>query len=313
MDRPLLALPGAVRQAVAFSVVTLLALCLCLPGSANAAPSAANKAALAAEAVLGINNGLLYGNQMEVQSIGAPFAELLGKATGQKMIWDGSFDAKTAQTGSGSFQFAFIKPPNQTALLLAKGWKLVAVAKDSIGFGTDLVALPCPGKPGEIALGGQSLAVLGLTKQVPATCVPVAQVWTSPSAVILSVENSLVEHVGKKMWKEHNAHAAPIQAQVKSQDAVVGLMEQMHTAVIGAVTPVFSKQLTARGGVLLQHQPMPFWALIAAPNTPAGQIDAARAALLGASAERLNRTLKITGWEVGSPKAYADFLKWIKS
>lgn len=313
MERPLLALPGAVRRAMAFSVATLSALCLCLPGSANAAPSAANKPAPAAEVVLGINNGLLYGNQMEVQSIGVPFADLLGKATGQKMIWDGSFDAKTAQAGGSSFQFAFVKPPGLTAQLLAKGWHLVAVAKDPIGFGTDLIALPCPGKPGEIALGGQSLAVLGLPKQIPATCVPVAQVWTSPSAVMLSAQNSLVEHVARKMWKEHNANAAPIQAQVKSQDAVVGLMEQMHTAVVGAVTPVFSRQWIARGGVLLQHQPMPFWALIAAPNTPAGQIDAARAALMDASAERLNRTLKITGWEAGSPKAYADFLKWLRS
>ena len=313
MERLLPAAPADVRRAVAFFGAVCFALCLGVSGSANAAPNPANKTAPATEMVLGINNGLLYGNQMEIQSVGVPFAELLGKATGQKVIWDGSFDAKSAQTSSSRFAFAFVKPPGLTAQMLAKGWHLVAVAKDPVGFGTDLIAMPCPGKPGEIALGGQSLAVLGLRTQVPATCVPAAQAWTSPSAVMLSVENSLVEHVGKKMWMEHNGKGAPLAAQVKSQDAVVGLMEQMHTAVVGAVTPVFSKQWIAKGGVLLQHQPMPFWALIAAPGTPPEQVDAARAALTSASAERLNRTLKITGWEAGSPKTYADFMKWLRS
>ena len=38
-----------------------------------------------------------------------------------------------------------------------------------------------------------------------------------------------------------------------------------------------------------------------------------RADLLGAASERANKALGLTGWEVGSPKAYADFLKWLKS
>ncbi|MGC9163917.1 MAG: hypothetical protein ACP5F9_10290, partial [Thiomonas sp.] len=116
----------------------------------------------------------------------------------------------------------------------------------------------------------------------------------------------------KKMWKAHNGKGPQLQARVQSQDAVVGLMEQMHTAVVGAVTPVFSRQWLSKGGVLLQHQPMPFWAVIAAPDTPAEQIAAVRAALMGTSAAPLNRVLRIKGWENGDPKRYADFLKWLK-
>lgn len=291
----------------------LLALCCGLSHPAIAAPST-RAAAKSAPLTLGINNGLLYGNQMEIQSIGIPFAELLDKATGQRATWNGDFNAKTAQsaTPGEAFDFAFIKPPALTAQLLAKGWHLVAVAKDPIGFGTDLIAQPCPGKPGQVALGGQSLAILALNKQISATCVPADKVWSSPSAVLLSVENSLVEHVGQKMWKEHSA-VPPRLAQVQSQDAVVGLMRDMHVAVVGAVTPVFSKKWVASGGVLLQHQPMPFWAVLAAPDTSSDQIAAVRSALMGGASERLNRTLKIPGWEAGSPKAYADFLKWLKS
>lgn len=264
--------------------------------------------------ILGINNGLLYGNQMEVQSIGIPFADLLEKATGQKVIWNGAFDAKTAQNDKPgeSFDFAFLKPPTLTAQLLTKGWHLVAVAKDPLGFGTDLIAQACPGKPGQIALGGESLAILALNKQFPATCVPADKVWSSSSAVLLSVESSLVEQVGRKLWKTHSA-VLPEMAQVRSQDAVVGLMQDMHVAVIGAVTPVFSKKWVANGGVLLQHQPMPFWAVVAAPGTSPDQINAVRAALTSSASDRLDRVLKIPGWEVGSPKTYADFLQWLKS
>lgn len=290
--------------------------CVCLTcwfGSACAAPARTDRATTAPQLVLGINNGVRYGNQIHIQAIGVPFAQLLSKATQQNVIWDGSFDASSAQAHGSRFAFAFVKPPSLTAQLLAKGWHLVAVASDPDGFGTDLIAQPCPGKPGQVALGGQNLAVLGLSRQVPSTCVPVAQVWTSPSAVLLSPENSLVEQVGEKVWRTHNGKGPQLQARVRSQDAVVGLMEQMHTAVVGAVNSVFGKQWQAKGGVLLQHQPMPFWAVIAAPDTPAEQIAAVRAALMDTSAAApLNRVIGIKGWESGDPKRYADFLKWLK-
>lgn len=291
----------------------LLALSCGMLSPAIAAPSA-TVTVKSAPLILGINNGLLYGNQIEIESIGIPFAELLEKTTGQKVTWNGAFDAKTAGSSKPgeSFDFAFVKSPLLTAELLPKGWHLVAVARDPVGFGTDLIAQACPGKPGQVALGGESLAILALNKQIPATCVPADKVWSSASAVLLSVETGLVEQVGKKMWKAHSA-SLPELAQVRSQNAVVGLMQDMHVAVIGAVTPVFSKKWVASGGMLLQHQPMPFWAVVAAPGTSPDQINAVRAALTSSASDRLDRVLKIPGWEVGSPKTYADFLQWLKS
>lgn len=264
---------------------------------------------------MGFQFGLAAENQQVLHVMGQTLSDVVSNAVSRKVLWEPDFKLQSAEEKSDATQysFAFVKPPNLTAALLAKGWQLVAVGKDTMHFGTDLIAQPCPNQPGKILLGGGSLSILGLSATTPQTCVTPDQVWSSPAAVLLAPQaGSLVDMMAEKLWREH-AKQLPKTVHVKTQNAVTGLMREMHVAAIGVVTPVVSKQWLKDGGVLLQHQPMPMWAVLAAPGVSADSVAKVRADLLGAGSERANKALGITGWEVGSPKAYADFLKWLKS
>jgi len=264
---------------------------------------------------MGFQFGLAAKNQQALHVMGQTLSDVVSNAVSRKVLWEPDFKLQSAEEKSDATQysFAFVKPPNLTAALLAKGWQLVAVGKDTMHFGTDLIAQPCPNQPGKILLGGGSLSILGLSATTPQTCVTPDQVWNSPAAVLLAPQaGSLVDMVAQKLWREHGKQL-PNTVHVKTQNAVTGLMREMHVAAIGVVTPVVSEQWLKDGGVLLLHQPMPMWAVLAAPSVSADSVAKVRAELLGAGSERANKVLGITGWEVGSPKAYADFLKWLKS
>jgi hypothetical protein len=264
--------------------------------------------------LMGFQFGLNSENHQILNVIGQSLSDVVGSAVNRKVLWEPNFNLKSAETktDAAQYSFAFVKPPNLTAALLAKGWQLVASGKDTMHFGTDLIAQKCPQEPGKILIGGSTLSILGLSTSAPQVCVTPDQVWTSPSAVLLAPqEGSLVDLIAQKLWREH-AKQLPRTVHVKTQNAVTGLMRDMHVAAIGVVTPVVSKKWLQDGGVLLQHQPMPMWAVLAAPGVSADAVSKVRADLLGPASERANRALGITGWEVGSPKAYADFLKWLK-
>lgn len=289
---------------------------LLLPAWAHAA--ADNSAAMAEQpsALLGLNFGLAVGNQQDQYVAAQQLAALLGKAVHQKMLWEGGFNLAKAQAvardGAIPFSFAFIKPPNLTAALLAKGWHLVAEGEDTIHFGTDLIAPACPGQPGKVLLGGDSLSILGMNGHTPQACVEPDQVWHSSSAVMLAPkEGSLVDLVAQKIWREHGVQPRQV-ARVQTQNAVIGLMREMHVAAVGVVTPVVARAWAAQGGIVLAHRPMPFWALVAAPGVPAQEITDARDALMSPSAATVNKALHLPGWTHGDPAAYADFLKWLK-
>ncbi|OZB68684.1 MAG: hypothetical protein B7X36_15045, partial [Thiomonas sp. 14-64-326] len=262
--------PGQTRPILSFAVVGVLLVSLLCGGlaarQAEAAPTPA--VASAAPLLMGFQFGLAAENQQALNVIGQTLSDVVSNAVNRKVLWLPNFDLKTAEASSDAsrYSFAFVKPPNLTAALLAKGWQLVAVGKDTMHFGTDLIARQCPNQAGKILVGGGMIA--------------------------------------QKLWLGH-AKQLPKVVYVKTQNAVTGLMRDMQVAAIGVVTPVVSKQWLAEGGVLLQHQPMPMWAVLAAPGVPEDSVTKVRADLLGAASDRANKALGLTGWEVGSPKAYA--------
>ncbi|MEW6559748.1 MAG: hypothetical protein AB1412_06065 [Pseudomonadota bacterium] len=284
--------------------------------TAHAAAAKSATATAQPKALLGLNFGLAVANQQEQYVAAQALSTLLGDAVHRNIIWETGFNLGKSHavngTGTPPYRYAFIKPPNLTAALLAAGWHLVAVARDTIDFGTDLIAASCPGQPGKVLLGGDSLSILDMGTRPAQTCVTPDQVWQSSSAVMLAPKaGSLVDLVAQKIWREHGAPPRYI-ARVQTQNAVLGLMRDMHVAAVGVVTPVVAKAWAKQGGIVLAHRPMPFWALVAAPDVPTQEIADARRALMSPPAASVNQALHIPGWIDGDPKQYADFLKWLK-
>ena len=311
MQSPIRALRGKPFRPV-YGLCALLVATLAATTPAHAAGKAAASTA-AAPLMLGVQNGLANESQIAMDNAAQTLADVVGSATGRNVLWKAHFTAKdaTPSAGDSRYDFAFVKPPNLTALLLTKGWTLVTAAQDPMGFGTDLVAQPCRGSPGEVLLGGPALSILNVSDLDAAQCVPAAKVWTAPNAVLLvPAKGSLIDKMAVRLWREHSP-AMPRIVHVDTQNAVTGLMREMHVPVVGAVTPLVSKQWVAGGGVLLQHAPMPFWAMLAAPGTPPDLSDKVRAALTGPAAARANKALHVPGWVAGDAKAYLAFQRWL--
>ncbi len=288
---------------------TLLSLAFTAQVTAFAATAPA-----AAPLLLGIQNGLVQENAVKMDNTAQALADLIGSAAGRKAIWEAHFTAKQVPPSPQGqpYDFVFSKPANLTALLLSKGWQLVAVAKSPVEFGTDFIAQPCPGKPGEALLGGPTLTTLGVAQNIPQTCVKPADVWTSPAALVLApAKGSLVDQMAQKMWRERSGGKPGHFIYAHYQNAVTDFMQFTHAAVIGTVTPIWSKKWKAHGGLILAHQPMPFWAMLAAPGIPVATVDKVRASLLAAGSAGVDRMLNIPGWEAGDPKPYAALMQWL--
>jgi hypothetical protein len=266
--------------------------------------------------LLGMQNGLVKHDAVAVNNAAQALADFIGNAAGRRVTWEANYtlaDASKPAGQGGHFDFVFSRPPNLTGGLLIKGWQLVAVAQTSMEFGIDLIAQACPGKPGQVLLGGPTLEVMGVNDPAPFTCVPVAQVWKSPAAILLTpARGSLVETVARKMWLEHAA-STPRMIDAKYQNAVSDFMRFTHACVIGAVTTYVSKNWEAEGGLVLAHQAMPFVAILAAPGTPADTVGKVRAALVGPDAAGVDKKLGLPGWKAGSPKPYVAFMQWLKA
>lgn len=260
--------------------------------------------------VLRVQNGLVQENEVALANGAQALADVISRASGRRTLWM-AHDALGAAVVQQQADYSFVKPPSASAKMLAKGWQLVAVALAPQGFGVDFIAQPCPGHPGSVLLGGPTLTTLGVSTSTPATCVPVSQVWTSPAAVLLApAKGSLVDKVAGKLWRMH-ASKLPPTVHVQYQNAVTDFMQLTHAAVVGVVTPLVSAQWRAHGGVVLAHQEMPFWTVLAAPGVPPEQVAKVRAALLSPDAAAMNRALHVAGWKAGDPQVYADFLHWL--
>ncbi len=295
------------------SLAGLLSLAAALLAPAQAAPAPAAMAATApgAPQLLRVQNGLVQENEVALADGAQRLADAIGRATGRRTLWV-AHDALGPALAAQPAAWAFVKPPSLSANMLAKGWQLVAVALPPHGFGTDFIAQPCPGHADSVLLGGPTLSTLGIADSSPASCVAVRDVWKSPAAVLLApAKGSLVDKVAAKMWLMH-APKLPPTVHVQYQNAVTDFMRVTHAAVIGVVTPLVSAQWRAHGGVVLAHQQMPFWTVLAAPDVPAAQVAKVRAALLAPDAQPLDRSLHVAGWESGNPQVYADFLRWLK-
>ena len=264
----------------------------------------------AAPLLLQVRNGLVQENEVALSNGAQALADTIDRATGRRTLWV-AHDALGPTLARQQPDYAFVKPPSISARLLAKGWQLVAVALPPHGFGVDFIAQPCPGHAGQVLLGGPTLSTLGVAASAPASCVPAGQVWNSPAAVLLApARGSLVDKVAAKLWRMHG-RALPRTVHVQYQNAVTDFMQLSHAAVVGAVTPLVSAQWRAHGGVVLAHQEMPFWTLLAAPGVAPDQVAKVRAALLAPDSQAMNRTLHVAGWKPGDPQVYADFLHWL--
>ncbi len=285
-----------------------LATALLMPAQAAPVPAAT---APGAPQLLRVQNGLVQENEVALADGAQRLADTIGRATGRRTLWV-AHDALGPALAAQPAAWAFVKPPSISAKLQAKGWQLVAVALPPHGFGTDFIAQPCPGHADSVLLGGPTLSTLGIAGSGLASCVAVRDVWNSPAAVLLApAKGSLVDKVAAKMWLMH-APKLPPTVHVQYQNAVTDFMQVTHAAVIGVVTPLVSAQWRAHGGLVLAHQQMPFWTVLAAPGVPASQVAKVRAALMAPDAQPLDRALHVAGWEAGNPQVYADFLHWLK-
>ena len=288
------------------AVVAVLS-CAALGAAAHAAPA---PAAGGATQLLRVQNGLVQENEVAVANGAQALADVISHATGKRTLWM-AHDAVGATLAAQPADYAFVKPPSASAKLLAKGWHLVAVAQAPHGFGVDFIAQPCPGHAAEVLLGGPTLSTLGVATDAPAKCVSLRDVWTQPGAVLLApAKGSLVDKVAAKLWLQH-ASKLPPTVHVQYQNAVTDFMRVTHAAVIGVVTPLVSAQWRATGGVVLAHQEMPFWTVLAAPSVGADQVSKVRAALLAPDARSMDRALHVAGWVAGDPQVYADFMHWL--
>ncbi len=287
-------------------VLTGLLACAVFTGaSAAPAPTAA-----AGSQLLRVQNGLVQENEVAVANGAQALADAITHATGKRTLWV-AHDAVGSALAAQAADYAFVKPPSASAKLLAKGWHLVAVAQAPQGFGVDFIAQPCPGHAAEVLLGGPTLSTLGVAASGPAKCVSLREVWSAPDAVLLApAKGSVVDKVAAKLWLQH-ASKLPPTVHVQYQNAVTDFMQVTHAAVIGVVTPLVSAKWRAAGGVVLAHQEMPFWTVLAAPSVGADQVARVRAALLAPQARSLDRVLHVAGWVAGDPQTYADFVHWL--
>lgn len=301
-------IPSPLRLAAA----GLLALAsVCVPGVAPALAARAPAAAsTAAPQLLRVQNGLVQENEVAVANGAQALADAITRATGRRTLWV-AHDAIGSALAAQPADYAFVKPPSASAKLLAKGWQLVAVAVPPLGFGVDFIAQPCPGQAAAVLLGGPTLSTLGVATDAAARCVPVRDVWNAPMAVLLApAKGSLVDKVAAKLWLQH-ASKLPPTVHVQYQNAVTDFMQVTHAAVIGVVTPLVSAKWRAGGGVVLAHQEMPFWTVLAAPTVAPEQVDKVRSALLSADAKPMDHALHVAGWVAGDPQVYADFMRWL--
>ncbi len=274
---------------------------------ARAAPA---PAAGTGSQLLRVQNGLVQENEVAVANGAQALADVITHATGKRTLWV-AHDAVGSALAAQPADYAFVKPPSASAKLLAKGWHLLAVAQAPHGFGVDFIAQPCPGHAAEVLLGGPTLSTLGVAASGPAKCVSLRDVWSAPGAVLLApAKGSVVDKVAAKLWLQH-ASKLPPTVHVQYQNAVTDFMQVTHAAVIGVVTPLVSAKWRAAGGVVLAHQEMPFWTVLAAPSVSADQVAKVRAALLSPQARPLDRVLHVAGWVAGDPQAYADFMHWL--
>ncbi|MBU6260879.1 MAG: hypothetical protein KGL18_15160 [Burkholderiales bacterium] len=280
------------------------------------APMLAQGAAAAPGATLrlGIHNGLLSASPIEVDAMGQSIANQLGRIAGRHVSYEVNYGSPAIARSllePGHFDLALTRPGNLTAALLAKGWRLLANGRDPTQ-GVNFIARACPGKPGQVQLGGATLQMVGVHNPPPETCVAVAEVWKSPAVRFLTAaKGSLVDLVTRRVVAEHGGVAADV-LNTDTQTTVPDFMSMMQVAIIGAVSPHVSGQWAQQGGVVVFHQPMPPLAILAAPGLAAETVAALRAGLADpGTAAVMGRALGIAGLDAPDPRPFEVFMRWL--
>lgn len=286
---------------------------LVTPLASAAPPSSAHKTEQTSQAPvrLGLQMGLFGGTPAQVFAFGQSLSNSLGSALRRPVVWE----VQTAkQTQEQPLRWMFVRPPDITATLLSKGWKLVAVTKGGVHFGVDLIAQPCPDQRGKVLLGGPKMALLGQPPADKPVCVDPAQLWTSPQAVLFTPKpDSLVERIALKLWRQHSARL-PRLVHPGTQEGVVGLIHDMQVPAVGAVTSLIAQKWQAQGGMIVaqMHTQLPLGALVAAPDVPDADVAAVQAALVATPVDAsIAKTLQANGWEPGQPREYAKLLEFL--
>ena len=299
--------PANLKTLRRISIVLALATLAALPARA-AAPAAPLR--------LGIHNGLVGTGSFEVNQMSQTVANQLGKMLARRVEYEvnyGSASIGKTLLQPGHFDLALVRPPNLTAALLRKGWILVANGRDP-EQGVDFIAQPCPGKPGQALVGGQSLLLLGIHDPPEQTCVRSAAIWKAAQVRFLTAaKGSLVDLVTRRVIQDQAGDPSRV-LNAGTQSTVPDFMVTMHAAIIGAVSPHVAGKWGQKGGLVVFHQPMPPLALLAAPQTPADAIAALRAGLRDSdAATAISRVLVIAGWDAPDPKPYQAFMTWLQS
>jgi hypothetical protein len=265
---------------------------------------------------LGIHNGLVGSDSVDVNRMAQVVANLLGKTLARRVEFEvnyGSGAIGKRLLEPGHFDLALVRPANLTAALLRQGWTLIANGQEP-GQGVDFIAQPCPGKPGQVLIGGASLLLLKIAEPPAQTCVAAAAIWKAPQARFLTAaKGSLVDLVTHRVVQDQGGSAAQV-LNTGTQSTVPDFMTTMHAAIIGAVSPRVAAQWGQQGGVVVHHQPMPPLALLAAPQFPADAAAALRTALRDpGTAAAVNHALAISGWDAPDPQPYRAFMQWLQA
>lgn len=306
-------LSSAGRLFLRASAYAAAVICLLAPLASAAPPSSAHKTEQTSQAPahLGLQMGLFGGTPAQVFAFGESLSHILSSALKRPVVW---VTQTAKQTREQPSRWMFVRPPDITAALLSKGWKLVAVTKGGVRFGVDLIARACPDQRGKVLLGGPKMALLGQPPTDKPVCVEPAQLWTSPQAVLLTPKpDSLAERIAVKLWRQHSARL-PRLVHPGTQEGVVGLMHDMQVPAIGAVTSLIAQNWQAQGGVIVaqMHTQLPLGAVVAAPDVPDADVAAARAALIDTPVDAaIAKTLQAQGWEPGQPQEYAKLLEFL--
>jgi hypothetical protein len=308
--------PTAMISIVRVGCLLALGLVMAISAPCRAAKPEARPVTDAAPLRLGIHNGLITSNAVILNQRAQTAADWIGGVLHRKVTYQinyGTGAIAQSLLSTGHFDLALVRPANLTAQLLEKGWTLIAMAHQP-DQGVDFIGHSCPGKPGQVQIGGPSLALMGPVQPAPLVCVPASDVWKVPQARYLTAaKDSLIDQVTRHVVQAHGGNLRAV-VNTSTQDAVADFLQTMHVAAIGSVTPVVAKTWVQRGGILIFHQSMPPMALLAAPHTSPEMISALRTAVLGAQdAAVFNRALQIPGWAAPDPQAYLTFLKWLRA
>jgi len=272
-------------------LLSTLAIALLLPLSAQAARTEAPQAAKS-DLLFGINEGTAGQKEFgDLQIKYKALADYLSKTINKPVKLESSQNLKSssANLAKGRYALFFSKPANVSAKAMRdQKYQLVAMAKGEFTVKFIVNANSSLKKPED--LKGKRIAL---------------------------AKGTFMEKAGMAELRDRNLvpDADHIQA-AKFQDAIEFIVEKGF-ADVGMVSPIVAKNWVAKGGgVLFESRKMPFWSLIASPDTSKDDVEKIRAALVNMEntddGKKLMGKLGVKGFVPGNQQDYLDLLSWLE-